>query len=78
MEKDDIRELIFAITQSLLSLLIVAGGGYFIFANPESDSIAVIAGFIGAVLAFYFSQAIANNTTRNANQVAVETKRTGQ
>lgn len=66
MTRDELNSVIFTVTQSLISLLIIGGGGYFAVTNPQSQSLTAVVGLMGVVLAFYFSQAINNSATNNA------------
>jgi hypothetical protein len=52
MNPDIIREL----TQSLLALTVVIGGGMILYAQPSSPAITFVAGTIGAVIGYYFSR----------------------
>lgn len=52
MSTDTIREL----TQSALALTVVIGGGFILYAQPQSPAITFVAGTIGAVIGYYFSR----------------------
>ena len=60
------KDTIFSITQSVLSVLIVAGGGLAMLYRPDADNAAIV-GLMSAVITFYFTQGIA---TRTATQTA--------
>lgn len=66
MSREELNSVIFTVTQSLISLVVIAGGGYFAVVNPQSDSVTAVVGLMGVVLAFYFGQAINNSATNNA------------
>jgi hypothetical protein len=74
MTREEVNAIIFTITQSILSLLIVGGSMIFMYQNPDSSATTAIVGLAGAVIAFYFSQAIQNATTNNAIRTAKEHK----
>lgn len=53
MNVDTIREW----TQSVLAVLIVAGGGLMLWSRPDPSVVPFVAGTIGGVVGFYFSGA---------------------
>lgn len=63
MSIDTWRSLIFEVTRSILSVLIVVGGGYIIFSQPNSAGATIAAGFIGSVVTLYLYQSAAQHTT---------------
>ena len=66
VSREELNSVIFTITQSLISLLVIGGGGAFVLSNPQSDGVTAAVGLMGVVLAFYFGQAINNSATNNA------------
>lgn len=69
MTREELNSVIFTITQSLISLIVIAGGGYFVVINPQSQGVTAAVGLMGVVLAFYFGQAINNSATNNAVKI---------
>lgn len=66
LSRDDLNSVIFTITQSILSVMVVGGVGWFLSTQPGSEAATSVVGLGGVVLTFYFSQAINNNATNNA------------
>lgn len=50
------QENIFALTQSVIAIAVVVGGGLFFFLRPGEDSSAVV-GVMGMVIGWYFRSA---------------------
>lgn len=50
------QEIIVAITQSVIAIVTVLGGGAFLFVNPDGDNTAVV-GLMTFVLTWYFRDA---------------------
>ncbi|MFA6198692.1 MAG: hypothetical protein WC734_06125 [Patescibacteria group bacterium] len=49
------KDMLFSVTQSILSLVIVVGGGAMMWFNPQQDNAATV-GLMGAVIGYYFAQ----------------------
>lgn len=63
LTRSDINGVIFTITQSLIALAVVIGGGFTIAQNPNAQSVPFISGLIGTVIGFYLSEAKSKSTT---------------
>lgn len=71
----DIREeLIYTITQSLIAIIAIIGGGIVIVTRPDVDS-GLVAGLIGTILGFYFRGATSSQyysqSVRSGGKVSV-------
>lgn len=60
------KDTVFSITQSILSIIIVLGGGFSMLMRPEQDNAAIV-GLMSAVITYFFTQSTA---TRTATQTA--------
>lgn len=67
MSTDTIREL----TQSIIAILVVAGGGFILYAQPQSSAVPFVASIITAVVTYFF----ARGNTQSAVNRAVATDR---
>lgn len=64
MTQNSFKENIFLITQSLIALIVVAGGGIFIFTG--SDDKEIVVGIMGVVIGYYFSVVTSSNRVSNS------------
>jgi len=68
MTTDTIREL----TQSLIALAVIIGGGYIMFVQPASPAVPFITGIIGGIISWYFSRAQAQTVATHAANLAAD------
>jgi hypothetical protein len=67
MDTNTIRE----VTQSLIALAVVIGGGIIMYLQPTSPALPFLSGMVGAIIAFYFSRSQSQNVADKAAVTAV-------
>ena len=68
MSSDTIRE----VTQSLIALAVVVGGGVIMYLQPDSAAVPFISGTMGAIIGFYFSRSQSQGMATRAANHAVD------
>ena len=65
-----------AVFTYVIATIVVGGGMYVIYATrgepSSSDTVAIIAGFVGAALSFVFSTEVQTRTARQTNTAAAQ------
>lgn len=49
------KENLYAVTQSIIAVAVIVGGGFLFATNPQSQS--TVAGIVGIVIGYYFREA---------------------
>ena len=67
MTSDMVRE----VTQSIIAITIIVGGGAILFLQPTSGAVPFVTGLMGGVIGFYFNQTTMNRAIAQVKALTV-------